>query len=245
MVNVFFSDLIKSIGKDYEPFNGVAIVFAIVTSIILGIVFQYYKVIKLREEISKGFYDIDVKEKHVISLIAELQDVTDKLVDHELQMSVKNTYSELVEEDKVSEHLTTDGNQSRHNRNESQMESYSNLDDHHETMTQVLDIDANKNQRRQNDKQLENQSSSDVHHENMSQMSDKVTRLVERIERDTKGSANQGLDKLMLEIKSSQTLVMQARLDYNDTVSSYNLSIYSLLFVFFRKTLGFVEKPYI
>lgn len=198
-------------GINYEPFNGASILLAIGTHLVISFAFQYNKVVKLKEDVNIAFYGIEIKEKHVISLIGQLEKVTDKIIDHELKMSLKKTYSELVDNEKVSDHYTSDGNRSHHH---------------------------------QSKRRDSNESGAEGHHENISQVSDKVTKLVESIERDTKGMANQSLQELMGEIKEAEILVTQQRLHYNDTVSQYNRAIYALPFAFFRSSLGFFERNY-
>lgn len=141
----------------------------------------------------------------------QLQEVTDKIVDHGLKMSVKNTFSELVEEEKNSDRMTTEGNDANH----------------HQTK-----------------KKFTSNLGSNNFHDHLSQQSEKVTKLVERIERDTKGRADESLRDLMQEIKEAEALVTNQRLYYNDTVSQYNKSIYALPFAFLRGTLGFKEQAY-
>lgn len=196
---------------NYEPFNGASIVFGILTYLVLLFIFQYNKVIHLKSEIQSSFNAISIKQQHVASLISQLREVTDKIVDHELKMSIKNTFSELVEEDKSSENVTSDMNQAHHHNDKKKQSS---------------------------------QSGSTAQHEHISQVSDKVTKLVERIERDTKGSADQSLHQLMAEIKESEALVANQRLYYNETVSQYNKAIYALPLGFLRMIFGFVEQPY-
>ncbi|MFC3927420.1 LemA family protein [Streptococcus caprae] len=196
---------------DYEPFSGASVVLAIVTYCVISFIMQYTKVINFKEEINSSFYAISIKEDHVKQLLTQLQDVTDKMMDHELKMSVKQTFSELVEEEKNSDHATSDGTDNQHY---------------------------------QTKKKLSNQSTSLGHHENISQVSEKVTKLVERIERDTKGTANHSLEALMAEIKEATAMVTNQRLYHNETVSRYNRSIYALPLAFFRKIFGFTEQPY-
>lgn len=199
-------------GNNYEPFSGAAIIFAIVSYIVILFIFQYNKVIHLKEEISSSFHAIEIKENHVHNLIVQLQEVTDKIVDHELKMSVKNTVSELFEEDKNSDHITSDGNDSQHSQTKRKM-----------SVT----------------------SGETSYHENVSQVTDKVTKIVERVERDTKGTANQSLRDLIAEIKEAEVLVTNQRLYHNDMVSNYNRAIYMLPFSFLRSVLGHTEKNYI
>lgn len=127
-------------------------------------------------------------------------------------MSVKKTVSELVEEERRSDSLTSDSHQA-----------------HHE----------------QEKKKHVNQSGSAGSHDHLSQVSDKVTRLVERLERDTDSRADQSLYQMMTEIKEAQGLVTNQRLHHNDTVFRYNKAIYALPFAFLRRSLGHEEQVYI
>ncbi|MGV3009919.1 LemA family protein [Streptococcus thoraltensis] len=197
---------------NYEPFNGASIVLGILSYVVILFIIQYNKVIKLKEEIASSFYAIGIKEGHVTKLIGQLDEVANRLLDHELKMSIKNTYSELVENEKTTDNITSDNSNAYHD---------------------------------QEKRRFENHSGSKNLHENYSQMSDKVSKLVERIERDTNGTANQDLRDLASEIKEAEVLVTNQRLHHNDTVSSYNKAIYELPFAFLRKTLGHVEQPYI
>lgn len=198
--------------ENYEPFNGASIVCGIISYVILLFILQYNKVVHLKSEINSSFYAIEIKENHVKKLISQLQEVTDKIVDHELKMSIKKTVSELVENEKTSENMTSDDGNAYHD---------------------------------QKKKKFDNHSGSSNKHDNYSQMSDKVTKLVERIERDTNGSADQSLRDLMAEIKEAEALVTNQRLYHNQTVSDYNKAIYALPFAFLRTTLGHDEQLYI
>ncbi|MDX5018689.1 hypothetical protein SHY64_11800, partial [Streptococcus suis] len=77
-------------------------------------ILQYNKVVHLKEEITTSYNAIEIKQLHVTKLLDQLQEVTDKIVDHELKMSVKNTFSELIEEEKQSDRLTAEGNDANH-----------------------------------------------------------------------------------------------------------------------------------
>lgn len=210
---IIFAAFDSSGSKDnYEPFNGASIVCGFISYVILLFILQYHKIVHLRSEINGSFHAIKIKQGHVQSLIVQLKDVTDKMLDHELKMSVKNTFSELIEEDKYSENMISDSNDSQYNQTKK--------------------------------KNLSN-SSSRGSHDTMSQVSDKVTKLVERIERDTKGSSDKGLRDLISEIKEAEALVTNQRLYHNETVSNYNRTIYMLPFAFLRATLGHSEQSYI
>ena len=85
---VIFS-AIDSSGSDinYEPFQGASIVFAIFSYMIIAFLFQYHKAVNLKELIKSSYSAIEIKEKYVEKLIAQLRELTDKIVDHELKMS--------------------------------------------------------------------------------------------------------------------------------------------------------------
>lgn len=211
---LFFFAAINTSGSDtdYEPFQGASIVLGILSYLVIVFIFQYNKVVHLKEEISSSFYAISIKEDHVKKLITQLEDVTEKIVDHELKMSIKNTYSEMVDNVKSNDNLTSDYQNSFHD---------------------------------QKKKRFENHSGSDNKRDNYSQISDKVSKLVERIERDTKRSADSSLRELAAEIKEAEILVTNQRLYHNETVSNYNKAIYALPFAFLRRTLGHEEQLYI
>lgn len=210
---LFFFAAIDTSGSEtnYEPFNGASVVCAVATYAVILFVGQYNRIVHLKEEIGTSYNAIDIKRAHVVNLVEQLQEVTDKLIDHELKMSVKNTYSELVEEEKNSDRMTTEGNDAQHN---------------------------------QTKKRFSSTSGSNNYHDHLAHNSDKVTKLVERIERNTQGKADESLRNLMKEIKEAEAMVTNQRLYYNDTVSQYNKAIYALPFAFFRKTLGFTEQAY-
>ncbi|HEL2055413.1 TPA: LemA family protein [Streptococcus suis] len=213
IVWLFFFAVIDTSGSEtnYEPFNGASIICAVISYLIILFILQYNKVVHLKEEITTSYNAIEIKQLHVTKLLDQLQEVTDKIVDHELKMSVKNTFSELIEEEKQSDRLTAEGNDANH----------------HQTK-----------------KKFTSNSGSNNFHDHLSQQSETVTKLGERIERDTKGRADESLRDLMQEIKEAEALVTNQRLYYNDTVSQYNKSIYALPFAFLRGTLGFKEQAY-
>lgn len=213
VVWLFFFAAVDTSGAEtnYEPFNGASIVCAAISYLIILFVLQYNKVIHLKEEISTSYNAIEIKQRYVTNLIEQLQEVTDKIVDHELRMSVKNTFSELVDEEKHSERMTAEGNDAQHS---------------------------------QIKKKLSSSSDSNSFHEHLSQNSETITKLVDRIERDTKGRADKSLQNLIMEIKEAEILVTNQRLYHNDVVSQYNKAIYALPFVFFRRTFGHIEHSY-
>lgn len=196
---------------DYEPFNGASFVLALPTYLIILFFIQYQKVVNLKAEIGSSFNAIAIKASHMENLVCQLREVTDRIVDHELKMSVKSTFSELIEEEKTSDHQTSDSNQAHHQHNK---------------------------------KKSNNQSGSAGSHDHISQVSDKVTKLVERLERDTDGRADQSLNQLMAEIKEAQAILTNQRLYHNETVANYNRAIYALPLAFFRQSFGFQEQDY-
>ena len=56
---------------DYEPFQGASIVFAVLSYIIIVFLFQYHKVVNLKESIKSSYSAIEIKEQYVEKLIAE------------------------------------------------------------------------------------------------------------------------------------------------------------------------------
>lgn len=91
---------------DYEPFNGASFVLALPTYLIILFFIQYQKVVNLKAEIGSSFNAIAIKASHMENLVGQLREVTDRIVDHELKMSVKSTFSELIEEEKTSDQPT-------------------------------------------------------------------------------------------------------------------------------------------
>ena len=210
---IFFAAISSSKSDtNYEPFSGASIVCALITYDVILFVGQYNKIIHLREEIATSYNAVIIKQKHVTNLVSQLQEVTDKIIDHELKMSVKNTFSDLVEEEKDSDRMTTEGNDAQHNQTKKRFSSI---------------------------------SGSNQFHDHIAYQSEKVSKLVERIERDTRGKADESLKNLMQDIKEAEALVTNQRLHYNDTVSQYNKTINALPFVFFRKAFGFKEETYL
>ena len=77
--------------------------------------FQYHKVVNLKESIKSSYSAIEIKEQYVEKLILQLRELTDKIVDHELKMSVRKNVSELLEEKKSVNNLTNDENKANQN----------------------------------------------------------------------------------------------------------------------------------
>lgn len=86
---------------DYEPFQGASIVFAVLSYIIIVFLFQYHKVVNLKESIKSSYSSIEIKEQYVEKLIVQLRELTDKIVDHELKMSVRKKCFRIVRGKKV------------------------------------------------------------------------------------------------------------------------------------------------
>jgi len=205
---------------DYEPFQGASIVFAVLSYIIIVFLFQYHKVVNLKESIKSSYSAIEIKEQYVEKLIVQLRELTDKIVDHELKMSVRKNVSELLEEKKSVNNLTNDENKANHS--ESKRKSYGesgNFSKHEystkleETKNKIIEETKNK--------------------------------IIEEIERDTNITADQSIKDLIAEIKESEVLVANQKLYYNEMVSQYNKTIYSLPLALLRTTLGHSEINYL
>ena len=179
---------------DYEPFEGASIVFAVLSYIIIVFLFQYHK------------------EQYVEKLIVQLRELTDKIVDHELKMSVRKNVSELLEEKKSVNNLTNDENKANHS--ESKRKSYG-------------------------------ESGNFSKHEYSTKLEETKNKIIEEIERDTNITADQSIKDLIAEIKESEVLVANQKLYYNEMVSQYNKSIYSLPLALLRTTLGHSEINYL
>lgn len=197
---------------DYEPFQGASIVFAILSYIIIVFLFQYHKAVNLKELIKSSYSAIEIKEKYVEKLIAQLRELTDKIVDHELKMSVRKNVSELLEEKKSVNNFTNDENKANHSESKRKFYGESGNSSKHEYSTKVEET---KN------------------------------KILEEIERDTSITADQSIKDLIAEIKESEVLVANQKLHYNEMVSQYNKTIYTLPFAFLRTTLGHSEINYL
>ena len=210
---VIFS-AIDSSGSDinYEPFQGASIVFAIFSYMIIAFLFQYHKAVNLKELIKSSYSAIEIKEKYVEKLIAQLRELTDKIVDHELKMSVRKNVSELLEEKKSVNNFTNDENKANHSESKRKFYGESGNSSKHEYSTKVEET---KN------------------------------KILEEIERDTSITADQSIKDLIAEIKESEVLVANQKLHYNEMVSQYNKTIYTLPFAFLRTTLGHSEINYL
>ena len=210
---VIFS-AIDSSGSDinYEPFQGASIVFAIFSYMIIAFLFQYHKAVNLKELIKSSYSAIEIKEKYVEKLIAQLRELTDKIVDHELKMSVRKNVSELLEEKKSVNNFTNDENKANHSESKRKFYGESGKSSKHEYSTKVEET---KN------------------------------KILEEIERDTSITADQSIKDLIAEIKESEVLVANQKLHYNEMVSQYNKTIYTLPFAFLRTTLGHSEINYL
>ncbi|KXT92827.1 hypothetical protein SORDD21_00276 [Streptococcus oralis] len=99
---------------NYEPFQGASIVFSVLSYLIIVFLFQYHKVINLKELIRSSYSAIQIKEQYVEKLIIQLRELTDKIVDHELKMSVRKNVSDLLEETRSVNNSTNDENQANH-----------------------------------------------------------------------------------------------------------------------------------
>ena len=210
---VIFS-AIDSSGSDinYEPFQGASIVFAIFSYMIIAFLFQYHKAVNLKELIKSSYSAIEIKEKYVEKLIAQLRELTDKIVDHELKMSVRKNVSELLEEKKSVNNFTNDENKANHS--ESKRKSYG-------------------------------ESGNFSKHEYSTKLEETKNKIIEKIERDTNITADQSIKDLIAEIKESEVLVANQKLYYNEMVSQYNKTIYSLPLALLRTTLGHSEINYL
>lgn len=60
---------------DYEPFQGASIVFAVLSYIIIVFLFQYHKVVNLKESIKSSYSAIEIKEQYVEKLILQLREL--------------------------------------------------------------------------------------------------------------------------------------------------------------------------
>jgi len=191
MVWLVIFSAIDTSGSDinYEPFQGASIVFAIFSYMIIAFL-----------------------EKYVEKLIAQLRELTDKIVDHELKMSVRKNVSELLEEKKSVNNLTNDENKANHS--ESKRKSYG-------------------------------ESGNFSKHEYSTKLEETKNKIIEEIERDTNITADQSIKDLIAEIKESEVLVANQKLYYNEMVSQYNKTIYSLPLALLRTTLGHSEINYL
>ena len=197
---------------DYEPFQGASIVFAVLSYIIIVFLFQYHKVVNLKESIKSSYSAIEIKEQYVEKLIVQLRELTDKIVDHELKMSVRKNDSELLEEKKSVNNLTNDENKANHS--EFKRKSYG-------------------------------ESGNFSKHEYSTKLEETKNKIIEKIERDTNITADQSIKDLIAEIKESEVLVANQKLYYNEMVSQYNKTIYSLPLALLRTTLGHSEINYL
>ena len=197
---------------DYEPFQGASIVFAVLSYIVIVFILQYHKVVTLKELIKSSYSAIEIKEEYVEKLIVQLRELTDKIVDHELKMSVRKNVSELLEEKKSVNNFTNDENKANHSESKRKFYGESGNSSKHEYSTKVEET---KN------------------------------KIIEEIERDTSVTADQSIKDLIAEIKESEVLVANQKLYYNEMVSQYNKTIYSLPLALLRTTLGHSEINYL
>ena len=122
---------------DYEPFQGASIVFAVLSYIVIVFILQYHKVVTLKELIKSSYSAIEIKEEYVEKLIVQLRELTDKIVDHELKMSVRKNVSELLEEKKSVNNFTNDENKANHSESKRKFYGESGNSSKHEYSTKV------------------------------------------------------------------------------------------------------------
>ena len=82
-------------------------------------------------------------------------------------------------------------------------------------------------------------------HEYSTKLEETKNKIIEKIERDTNITADQSIKDLIAEIKESEVLVANQKLYYNEMVSQYNKTIYSLPLALLRTTLGHSEINYL
>ena len=124
---------------NYEPFQGASIVLAVLSYLIIVFLFQYHKVINLKELIRSSYSAIQIKEQYVEKLIIQLRELTDKIVDHELKMSIRKSTSELLEEKRSVNNSTNDENEANHSESKRKFYGESGTSSRHEHSSIVED----------------------------------------------------------------------------------------------------------
>ena len=124
---------------NYEPFQGASIVLAVLSYMIIVFLFQYHKIINLKEYIRSSYSAIEIKEQYVEKLIIQLRELTDKIVDHELKMSIRKSTSELLEEKRSVNNSTNDENEANHSESKRKFYGESGTSSRHEHSSIVED----------------------------------------------------------------------------------------------------------
>ncbi|MDU7139236.1 MAG: LemA family protein, partial [Streptococcus mitis] len=124
---------------NYEPFQGASIVLAVLSYLIIVFLFQYHKIINLKEYIRSSYSAIEIKEQYVEKLIIQLRELTDKIVDHELKMSIRKSTSELLEEKRSVNNSTNDENEANHSESKRKFYGESGTSSRHEHSSIVED----------------------------------------------------------------------------------------------------------
>jgi len=124
---------------NYEPFEGASIVFSVLSYLVIVFIFQYHKVINLKELIRSSYSAIEIKEQYVEKLIIQLRELTDKIVDHELKMSIRKSTSELLEEKRSVNNSTNDENEANHSESKRKFYGESGTSSRHEHSSIVED----------------------------------------------------------------------------------------------------------
>ncbi|WP_049510568.1 LemA family protein [Streptococcus pseudopneumoniae] len=124
---------------NYEPFEGASIVFSVLSYLVIVFIFQYHKVINLKELIRSSYSAIEIKEQYVEKLIIQLREFTDKIVDHELKMSIRKSTSELLEEKRSVNNSTNDENEANHSESKRKFYGESGTSSRHEHSSIVED----------------------------------------------------------------------------------------------------------
>ncbi len=124
---------------NYEPFQGASIVLAVLSYLIIVFLFQYHKIINLKEYIRSSYSAIEIKEQYVEKLIIQLRELTDKIVDHELKMSIRKNTSELLEETHSVNNSTNDENEANHSESKRKFYGESGTSSIHEHSSMVED----------------------------------------------------------------------------------------------------------
>lgn len=124
---------------NYEPFQGASIVLAVLSYLIIVSLFQYHKIINLKEYIRSSYSAIEIKEQYVEKLIIQLRELTDKIVDHELKMSIRKSTSELLEEKRSVNNSTNDENEANHSESKRKFYGESGTSSRHEHSSMVED----------------------------------------------------------------------------------------------------------
>lgn len=124
---------------NYEPFQGASIVLAVLSYLLIVFLFQYHKIINLKEYIRSSYSAIEIKEQYVEKLIIQLRELTDKIVDHELKMSIRKSTSELLEEKRSVNNSTNDENEANHSESKRKFYGESGTSSRHEHSSMVED----------------------------------------------------------------------------------------------------------